>query len=195
MVTKDTRACRNNYLTLCLRTTKPIVWVIIMLDLEVMPERSLRGGQWEIVLGKLNSKTLWWCAYLTSCLVVGCESLACKTSLFQILVLLLLGMPLAQAVEVLRRQCTAIKNVQVTYSERVSQSVYEHKLQKLVVSSGKLIFSPASSWNGHSPWSDKWRSQTSLWSKMPETKGLSYYTQQQYSTLASIIFLPVLTQP
>ena len=115
--------------------------------------------------------------------------------LFQILVLLLLGMPLAQAVEVLRRQCTAIKNVQVTYSERVSQSVYEHKLQKLVVSSGKLIFSPASSWNGHSPWSDKWRSQTSLWSKMPETKGLSYYTQQQYSTLASIIFLPVLTQP
>lgn len=30
---------------------------------------------------------------------------------------------------------------------------------------------------------------------MPETKGLSYYTQQQYSTLASIIFLPVLTQP
>lgn len=135
-VTKDTRAggkklskwlfnpLLTNHKTDCLS----------MLDLEVMPERSLRGGQWEIVLGKLNSRTLWWCAYLTSCLVIGCESLACKTSLFQIVVLLLLGMPLAQAVEVLRRQCTAIKNVQVTYSERVSQSVCEHKSQKLVVS-------------------------------------------------------------
>ncbi|XP_046842170.1 phagosome assembly factor 1-like isoform X2 [Xenia sp. Carnegie-2017] len=48
-----------------------------MLDLEVVPERSLGNGEWEFVL----------------------------------------GMPVSQCVQILKRQCTVIKSVQVIYSE------------------------------------------------------------------------------
>lgn len=49
-----------------------------MLDLEVVPERALRSGQWEFVL----------------------------------------GMPLYQAIEILKRECECIKKIQITYSEQ-----------------------------------------------------------------------------
>ena len=70
-----------------------------MLDLEVVPERALRSGQWEFVLGKSSS--------LRYCSVTN--------------LLHATGMPLYQAIEILKRECECIKKIQITYSEQVGQ--------------------------------------------------------------------------
>lgn len=67
-----------------------------MLELEVVPERAVGAGQWQFVLGiyrQLVNKVLD--------------------------VLSLAGMHLVQAVDILKRHCTVIKNVQFRYSDKV----------------------------------------------------------------------------
>lgn len=71
-----------------------------MLELEVIPERAVAGSQWRFVLGKFQ----------TSIMMIGSElphSLP------------VVGMHLAQAVDILKRQCTVIKNVVLRYSDKV----------------------------------------------------------------------------
>ena len=77
-----------------------------MLDLEVIPERALGGRQWEFVLGEFFN-------------VVFVKVSA--TFPFKLVVFLApqIGMPLAQAVEILKKQCAVIKNIQLKYSEQV----------------------------------------------------------------------------
>jgi len=66
-----------------------------MLELEVKPERSVSSGRWEFTLGKI----------LKSLKISYVYSLP-------------LGMPLAQAIQILKMECTNIKDVQVIYNEQ-----------------------------------------------------------------------------
>lgn len=73
-----------------------------MLDLEVIPERALGGAQWELVLGKnRNIKFPLFVNELRKDFVRS------------------LGMPLIQALEILKRQSDIIKKVSITYNEQV----------------------------------------------------------------------------
>ena len=84
-----------------------------MLDLEVIPERALGNDQWEFVLGKWGGQNLPKTArnYLSLRMSLSL-SLSAPWSRDP-------GMPVVQAVEVLQRQCAAIKDVQIKYSEQV----------------------------------------------------------------------------
>ena len=71
-----------------------------MLELEVIPERAIAAGQWQFVLGEFLQ--------FQNVPVIQC-SLYTHHS----------GMHLAQAVDILKRQCTVVKNVQLRYSDKV----------------------------------------------------------------------------
>ena len=76
-----------------------------MLDLEVVPERSLGNEQWEFILGR--------CFVSSFVSLVGQNKMTICMDVF-------LGMPVAQCVQILKRQCRTIRSVQVMYSEAVS---------------------------------------------------------------------------
>lgn len=118
-----------------------------MLDLEVVPERSLGNEQWEFALGKhwavIDIFYLGTCSYfyeafsyllhtvhtvpqdeekiLWKCLSFIRPWIALKgyDSLLFLLTTFSIGMPLAQAISILQKHCRIIKNVQVLYSEQV----------------------------------------------------------------------------
>lgn len=79
-----------------------------MLDLEVIPERSLGCPEksWEFVLGELKFKN-----FFVLCSWIHC-SLILMFACF-------LGMHFSQAVSIIQTQVGSIKNVQVLYSESV----------------------------------------------------------------------------
>ena len=79
-----------------------------MLDLEVIPERALGGRQWEFVLGEFFQRN-----FRRS--ISGFHGQIGRISGH-----VYIGMPLAQAVEILKKQCATVKNVQLKYSEQVS---------------------------------------------------------------------------
>ncbi len=85
-----------------------------MLDLEVIPERALGSGQWEFVLGESTLPA--------SHTRVPPSDINCNSPPLSIPVTHARapGMPLSQAIETLKRQCAAIKDVQILYSEQVS---------------------------------------------------------------------------
>lgn len=77
-----------------------------MLDLEVIPERSLGCLSWEFVLGKLKFKNFF----------VLCSRIQCPMLL---MFAYFSGMHFSQAVSIIQSQVGSIKNVQVLYSESV----------------------------------------------------------------------------
>lgn len=85
-----------------------------MLDLEVVPERSLGNEQWEFILGELGIKTDAFGFVPTDKLMKHIYNTVC---------FILSGMPVAQCVQILKRQCRTIRTVQVMYSEAVSFNV------------------------------------------------------------------------
>lgn len=79
-----------------------------MLDLEVIPERSLGVGEkaWEFILGEISNFFVLCCEWKTI------------FSWF----LFVTGMHFSQAVAIIQTQVGTIKNVQVLYSEHVRSS-------------------------------------------------------------------------
>ena len=67
-----------------------------MLELEVMPERGLSNGQWELTLGNRSNRIR--------------KLFSCSRPL---------GMPLVQCIKTLQSNYTVIKSVQLSYSESV----------------------------------------------------------------------------
>ena len=67
----------------------------VMLELEVKPECSVSSGRWEFILGKIVN-------YSDSSHVYSYP----------------LGMPLAQAIQILKMECANIRDVQVIYNEQ-----------------------------------------------------------------------------
>jgi Uncharacterised protein family (UPF0183) len=80
-----------------------------MLDLEVIPERSLGCPEksWEFILGELFSL-----------FIVFAQQRSNKKNLLS----LIAGMHFSQAVAIIQTQVGTIKNVQVLYSEHVSRT-------------------------------------------------------------------------
>ncbi|KAJ0069529.1 hypothetical protein NL108_008480, partial [Boleophthalmus pectinirostris] len=96
-----------------------------MLDLEVVPERSLGNEQWEFALGKFCSPKI-------------DDIVAMHVSVYNDLANMFKGMPLAQAISILQKHCRIIKNVQVLYSEQLPLS---HDLILNLTQDGiKLLF-------------------------------------------------------
>ena len=82
------------------------------------------------------------------------------------------GMPLAQAVEILKKQCAIIKNVQLKYSEQVC---WTWVLDLVWISCCYLnLFYIASvpSWHGCGDWHDRRWYQAAVWPQEPKTQGI-----------------------
>lgn len=108
-----------------------------MLDLEVVPERSLGNEQWEFALGefipfsssylymqmnKLSPRmfegTFFFFFFSAICILSWFLFMGVRFHVFAS------GMPLAQAISILQKHCRIIKNVQVLYSEQVRCPVF-----------------------------------------------------------------------
>lgn len=92
-----------------------------MLDLEVVPERSLGNEQWEFVLGVLHATQSIKTHSLFSLKLIILTQFTFAQVIY-ISFFRFLGMPVAQCVQILKRQCRVIKSVQAMYSEAVSRS-------------------------------------------------------------------------
>lgn len=99
-----------------------------MLDLEVVPERSLGNEQWEFALGELCAclciRRNTYVTNIQECLEGTFEFFLVSFAFCCEFCLCVEGMPLAQAISILQKHCRIIKNVQVLYSEQVRWFVF-----------------------------------------------------------------------